>query len=242
MTHTPPPNDKGAEAQSGRRRDPKATRDRLVRSALELFTTQGYHATTTPQISGRAGVAEGTIYRHFESKEHLLNEIYRAGVRLFTGALKDSPATQPCRERLQRVAVAWRDVAVRNPAIVRLVFVDRLGTLLDQKSRDTARELRTELEKVIAGGKSAGLVRPGSVDVWADIWLRLMILVLERLAAKEWTADQTSVQTVIECAWGAIGISAPGSPSPLAEARPGGPPAPPSAPPPGDAPALGAEP
>jgi TetR/AcrR family transcriptional repressor of multidrug resistance operon len=206
-----------------------------VRSALELFTTLGYHGTTTPEIAQRAGVAEGTIYRHFESKEHLLNEIYRAGVRLFAGALRDSLPSQPCRERLHRIAVAWRDIAVRNPAIVRLVFLERLAPLLDQKSRDTARELRVELEKVIAAGKAAGHVRPGSADVWADIWLKLVALMLERVAGKDWSAEQPAVQTVIESAWGAIGVSASPLPSPPTEGFPAGPPPAPGARSPGDA-------
>jgi len=47
------------------------THQRLVRAALELFTTTGYHLTTTPLIAKKAGVAEGTIYRHFASKQHL---------------------------------------------------------------------------------------------------------------------------------------------------------------------------
>ena len=50
------------------RRDGEATRQRLLRAALELFTTTGFRATTTPQIAERAGVDEGTIYRHFSSK------------------------------------------------------------------------------------------------------------------------------------------------------------------------------
>ena len=49
------------------------TRDRLLEAARELFTTAGYHATTTPILAQRAGVAEGTIYRHFPSKSALLN-------------------------------------------------------------------------------------------------------------------------------------------------------------------------
>lgn len=49
------------------------TRQRLARAALELITTQGYHPTTTSQIARKAGIAEGTIYRHFLTKQHLLN-------------------------------------------------------------------------------------------------------------------------------------------------------------------------
>jgi len=48
-----------------------ATRHRLTRAALELFVDQGIAATTTRQITDRAKVAEGTLYRHFDSKEAL---------------------------------------------------------------------------------------------------------------------------------------------------------------------------
>ena len=53
------------------------TRDRLLEAARELFTTTGYHATTTPILAKKAGVAEGTIYRHFPSKQALLNAAYQ---------------------------------------------------------------------------------------------------------------------------------------------------------------------
>src|SRR3989442_10149044 len=56
-------------------------RQRLVHAALGLFSTRGYAATTTAEIARKAGVAEGTIYRHFQSKQHLLNELYRGAAR-----------------------------------------------------------------------------------------------------------------------------------------------------------------
>lgn len=225
MTHPP----SGAEPKSGgRKRDPKGTRDRLVRAALELFTTQGYHASTTPEIAARAGVAEGTIYRHFASKEQLLNDIYRAGVRVFTAVVKESPVGLSCAERLERIANGWRDVAVRNPPVVRLVFVSRVRNLLDPRSRDAAKELRDEVEKVIASGKAAGQIRPGAVEVWADIWTQLIGLMLERVANKEWAPDQSAPRLAVESAWVAIAapvasgvLSAPSPPSPPAAPQQG---------------------
>jgi len=226
MTH--PPGGPDAKTPTGRRRDPKGTRDRLVRAALELFTTQGYHASTTPEIAAKAGVAEGTIYRHFASKEQLLNEIYRAGVRVFTTTIRDTPSALPCAERLERIATGWREVAIKNPHVVRLVFVSRVRSLLDPRSRDAAKELRDEVEKLIASGKAGGLVRPGAVEVWADVWLQVVGLMLERVANKEWTPDQAASRLAVESAWAAIAaasaISAP-SPTP--------PPTPPQGPAPG---------
>ena len=219
MTHPPGVPDQ----KPARKRDPKGTRDRLVRAALELFTTQGYHASTTPEIAHKAGVAEGTIYRHFASKEQLLNEIYRAGVRLFVSIVKDTPLTVPVPERLDKIAAGWREIALKNPHVVHLVLVSRVKNLLDPRSRDAAKELRDEVEKLIASGKSAGLVRPGAVEVWADIWMQLVTLMLERVANKDWTLDQAAPRLAIEAAWAAISVGAP--------------PSPPAPPPPGPAPA-----
>ena len=217
MTHTPSP-----APQRGKRRDARGTRERLARAALDLFTTQGYHASTTPQIAAKAGVAEGTIYRHFTSKEHLLNEIYRTAVKLFTNAIRETRSQLSCRERLEQVATAWRDLAAREPAMVRLVFVSRIGALLDEKSRDAQKELREELERLVASGKAAGDVRPGPVDLWAEVWLRLMMLVLERVASREWPADHTGPKQVLESAWDAIRAQRPVStpPSPPSAGSP----------------------
>jgi AcrR family transcriptional regulator len=172
-----------------------------MRAALELFTTQGYHASTTPVIAAKAGIAEGTIYRHFPSKQQLLNEVYRGAANLFTRTLREVPRDIPCKGRLEKVSVGWRDLAVREPAVVRLVFVARMRNLLDQRSRDAWSELRSELETIIATGKAAGHVRPGPVDLWADIWLQLVALMLERVANKEWTPDQPAAAQVVESAW-----------------------------------------
>ena len=175
-----------------------------MRAALELFTTQGYHSSTTPQIAQSAKVAEGTIYRHFESKEHLLNEIYRAAVRVLISLVKEAPAAATCQGRLQQVATAWLDLAGRDPALIKLVFLTRLGSLLDSKSRDARVELRDGVSKVIAAGKSVGEVRAGTVEVWTDVWLQLVTLALDRTANAEWTNQHVGPQQVFDAAWDAI--------------------------------------
>ncbi len=200
MTHSEQPQG----LQRRRKRDPKGTRDRLVRAALELFTTKGFHGSTTPQIAARAGIAEGTIYRHFESKAHLLNEIYRAGSRMVTAVISRGPEGLPARERLRSVAAEWRTIAHQNPPLMKFMFSSNVQQHLDQKSTEALRRFRSELERVIAQGKSSGDVRAGSVELWTDVWLRLVILMLERTAAGEWPPNHPAADLVLESAWAAI--------------------------------------
>ena len=207
-SHTPNPVDSAETSAKPRRRDPKNTRERLVRAALDLFTTQGYHASTTPQVARRAGVAEGTIYRHFTSKEQLLNEIYRGAVRMFTQIIEQTPAGSKCRTQMNEIADGWGQVAAADPPLVKLVFVSPPMGLLDEKSREMFELMRAELEKVVASGKAGGEIRPGPAYLWTDVWLQLVRLMLERVATQEWATQHSAPKQVIDSAWDAIATPA----------------------------------
>ena len=181
------------------------TRQRLVRAALELFTTQGYHDTTTPQLAKRAGIAEGTIYRHFTSKQHLLNELYRAAARWATQHVREAEATGgSLRDRLGKLGESLVEGTGREPAVVRLFFFHDLTALLDDKSREAAREFRGALETMLAQGKAAGDIRPGGVDVLGAAWIAVIRVALERILAKEWAANSAGVGVCIGAAWDAV--------------------------------------
>ena len=225
MPHTSNPAGIPETTSKPRRRDAKHTRERLVRAALELFTSQGYHASTTPQVARRAGVAEGTIYRHFTSKEQLLNDIYRGAVRMFAQVVRDVPPKASCRERMTDISKRWGDVASSDPPLVKLVFVTPPSSLLDEKSRHAREEMRAELEKVVASGKASGEVRPGPAYLWTDVWLQLIRLMLERVAAREWSTQHSAPKQVVDSAWDAIATPAKGvrsAPQPTAASVPMG--------------------
>jgi len=183
------------------------TRQRLIRTALELFTARGYHDTTTAQIAKKAGIAEGTIYRHFASKQQLFNEMYRAAQRWATKIVQETSRDRdagPARARLTAVAQGLIEGAAQDTAVVKLGLLEPLGAVLDDESRKTEREFRLALERVVAEGKAQGSVRPGAVEIWAGIWLATIRHALEKVVAGDWKPGDTGVRLVIEAAWRAI--------------------------------------
>ena len=52
------------------------TRDRIVKAAISVFGQVGYDAAAMSEVATQAGVAKGTLYLYFPSKEKLFEEIY----------------------------------------------------------------------------------------------------------------------------------------------------------------------
>jgi AcrR family transcriptional regulator len=188
------------------RRDGEATRQRLLRAALDLYTTIGFRATTTPAIAARAGVAEGTIYRHFSGKEHLLNEVYRSAQHWGAGLVKEAEPNRhhSVSERLSGIARRLLEAASRDPSLTRMLLRNREEQHLDEGSREAAREFRLSLQRVVAGGGSEGVVRSGPIELWTDVWLALVAFAAERVGAREWESESPQIGLTLDAAWDAI--------------------------------------
>jgi AcrR family transcriptional regulator len=188
------------------RRDGEATRQRLLRAALDLYTTIGFRATTTPAIAARAGVAEGTIYRHFSGKEHLLNEVYRNAQRWGAGLVKEpeSNGHHSVPDKLGAIARRLLEAAAQDPSLTRMLLRSRDEQHLDQGSREASREFREALQQVVAGGETEGVVREGPPELWTDVWLALVAFAAERVGAREWDAESPHIALTLDAAWDAI--------------------------------------
>jgi AcrR family transcriptional regulator len=193
------------------------TRARLLASARELFTSQGYHGTTTPMIAERSGVAEGTIYRHFPGKQALLNSVYQETQQWGLDRLREAGdgggSTGDVLGRLGRALLA---AAEEEPARIRFLLGWNDQGLLDEASQQAAQGFQHALETLIARGKQEGSVRAGLVELWTMIWLTLVRAAALRVAAREWNARHPHAIATLDAAWEAIAwrpiqAGAPGS-------------------------------
>ncbi len=185
------------------------TRQRLLRAGIELFTTRGYQGTTTPLIARKAGVAEGTIYRHFTGKRDLWNELYRGALRWVLAQAEQVDADRSsARAQLERLADALARCAARDPAVIRLALLQPADDLPDEPSRELRRAFQAALEGIVARGKADGSIQPGNAALWAGVWLATLRHALERVSSREWSEDHPAIGQVVAAAW--RGIAAPG--------------------------------
>jgi TetR/AcrR family transcriptional regulator, cholesterol catabolism regulator len=130
-------------APLGRRERKKlATRDRIVESAVALFASRSYEATTMDDIGERADVARATVFNYFPRKEDIVFDwIARRRAEVATILAGDDHETADTATRLRRafraLAHAYEDDPVTGRAMVR-AFLRVGGPLVAQASESPA--------------------------------------------------------------------------------------------------------
>jgi AcrR family transcriptional regulator len=112
-----------------------STRERLLVSARALIEEGGYGAATVVAIADRAGVAAGTLYRHFASKEDLFVELFRSVCtreeRAMRAAGLQMPAEASATERLETVLATFAARALGNPRLAWALIAEPVDPLVD---------------------------------------------------------------------------------------------------------------
>lgn len=91
-------------------------REIILKAALHLFTTQGFHATPTSQISKEAGISTGTLFHYFPDKNTLFEQLYLAIKKDMANVVRDydDPNSDP-KLRLEQCFRGFVHWGVANP-------------------------------------------------------------------------------------------------------------------------------
>src|SRR5688572_22762385 len=120
----------------GGRRVVSDKREAILTAALELFVERGFYGTAVPEIADKAGVGAGTIYRDFESKEALVNAIYRQTKLRFAQVVLDGfPATATTREQFRALWMRMAKFATENRDAFIFLELHHHARYLDAESR-----------------------------------------------------------------------------------------------------------
>jgi len=149
-------------------------KERLVLAAVDLFTEQGYDATTVAQIAERAGVTKSTFFRHFPDKRELLVAGQETLSRLLAEGIAAAP---PDASPLEAVAAGLERASGEMGPVNR-----ELGPRLTAAvAASTELRERDALKSVgLAAAMTAALTARGVPDATAQLAAELGVLAFKR--------------------------------------------------------------
>ncbi|MCK7625349.1 TetR/AcrR family transcriptional regulator [Streptomyces sp. RS10V-4] len=164
------------------------TRRRLFDAAVTLIAEQGFSATTVDEIAERAGVAKGTVYYNFSSKNVLYEELLRDGIDLLAASLRTAADRTVARggtrvDALDAMIRAGLDFIAGSPALTQLYVAElwrtnrtwratltsvrgRALAVVESVLRDAVRagELSGELDVPLTASALLGMVLVAALD------------------------------------------------------------------------------
>jgi AcrR family transcriptional regulator len=156
------------------------TRERLVRAALDLFTEQGYDATTVSEIAERAGgLTKMTFFRHFPDKREVL---FAAGQEVHSRILADAIAAAPAPATPLQAVAAALDALTATFTDDRREFSARLLAVVAANSE--LRERAASKHAGLAEAMAQALEKRGVPELAASLAAELGLRAFDRAFAQ----------------------------------------------------------
>jgi AcrR family transcriptional regulator len=125
-------------------------RSAILDAATRLFAERGLAAAPTSEISKRAGVAEGTLFTYFETKDDLINSLYREiKLELADAMMSDFPRKKNVRTRLRHVWDRYVNWGIANPKQRKVLAQLQVSEILTKESKDAGGAPFVEFQTMI---------------------------------------------------------------------------------------------
>jgi AcrR family transcriptional regulator len=153
----------------------KDKRERILDSALQMFVQNGFEKSPTSKISKNAGVAAGTLFHYFDTKETLINELYLEIKRDFVTALRQNlEQSKTIRQKLETIwfnGVSW---VVHKPESYRFITMFSSSSYISEKTRAEGFEKFTFILDILQQGIEEEMFKDMNVRMMNEVLFSLI--------------------------------------------------------------------
>ena len=146
------------------------TKRKIFETSMKLFAEKGYDATSIEEITATVGVAKGTLYYHFSSKEEIFNFLIEEGVTL----LKNSIAIKTGKldnslDKIRAIVLIQIKILVKYENFMTIILSQIWGTdTRSQMCKNYVFEYIQMIEEIVKEGIKKGEIIEGDSNVIAS--------------------------------------------------------------------------
>ena len=138
-----------------------ASREAIRRAAVALLAEEGYAGCSISAVAARAGVATGSVYKHFPSKSDLLTEVFQycAGHEVAIATEAAGTAGAPA-ERIAAYVETFANRALKSPRLAYALLTEPVDPAIEAQRLVYRRAHRDVIAEIIADGVRTGTLPP----------------------------------------------------------------------------------
>jgi TetR/AcrR family fatty acid metabolism transcriptional regulator len=173
---------------------PGDKRERILAAAETVFARHGFFASKVAEIAKEAGVADGTIYLYFKSKDDLLISWFETRMKQVNEVLRAAIADEPPRDQLRAVLRRYLPLVHDEPAAAEVLTIElrQSSKFMKEYENPQFADFLRMLGGIITAGQERGEL---DASIPSHVAARLIFGMLDELALAWVLAKQPSIST-----------------------------------------------
>lgn len=146
------------------------TKRKIFETSMKLFAEKGYDATSIEEITATVGVAKGTLYYHFTSKEEIFNFLVEEGMKLLHNSIdiKTSKLNSNI-DKLKAIVLIQIKIVVKYENLITILLNQFWGKEdRNKKCQQHIFEYIKKIEKIVEAGIQNGEIKKGNPEAIAS--------------------------------------------------------------------------
>ena len=178
------------------------TKEKIFTTSLYLFAKQGIKQTSTSQITAEVGVAEGTLFRHFPTKQALIDQIYiQIKEKSFLKLVELIDETKSVRENIEIIVTEITSYFIQNYDAFRFIELVEADPIVSQEVKKAGQKSFLKLVSYIDEWTGKGHFSSTDSKFITNLISGMIITIIKHChQTKQSEANKKQIQTV----WAAI--------------------------------------
>lgn len=174
-------------------------------ATLRLITERGFHATPTSRIAKEAGIAAGTLYLYFKSKDELLNQLYFEVKRKLAVSLAEGRSENLTIS--EQIELLWRNMLnhlLSHPIEFAFMAQFENSPLLNQATLEASSDVFEPVLALISKGRQQKVIKDLSQDLMTVLFVSPMIYFAKQHVRQGTVPSKQTIATLYQGCWDAI--------------------------------------
>ena len=146
------------------------TKRKIFETSMKLFAEKGYDATSIEDITATVGVAKGTLYYHFSSKEEIFNFLVEEGIKLLQNSIDIKIAKhENYIDKIKAIVLIQIKIVVKYEDLITILLSQFWGKeVRHKKCQKHINDYLTTIENIVKEGIDKGQIKKGTPKVIAS--------------------------------------------------------------------------
>ena len=157
-------------AKRGKKVNMNKTKRKIFETSMKLFAKKGYEATSIEEITATVGVAKGTLYYHFSSKEEIFNFLVEEGIKLLQNSIDIKTAKFPNYiDKIKAIILIQIKIVDKYEDIITILLSQFWGNeARNQMCKEQILTYISKIEEIVRQGIEKKEIKQGNPQIIAS--------------------------------------------------------------------------